>query len=1686
MGEGSFDGDSQQRQQQFHGHSGGGGGNMIMQEWLHKRSSSLQLVWKRRWCVLREDRLFFYRSNTDTKPVGMLHLSEYSILAAGPEISRKSKLAFRLSSPEPIPHQQQHHVFFTESAQTLHNWLYSLQLHINHATTSWSSKASSSTAAGLGLQQPGGAGGIDLSRKMDEGGVVPGQSIIDKVLDRLHLDDPSTGGAGPAPAGNMSELTTTSTTTTEQPRVPYIPPNFPQSHEDNNDTWSSTSSMPNTSTNTSTNLEYIFALNQQNQAAKSSMDSTRGGDRSEQQQQAYTQGSPTVSSGANHQPANSTSILNPTSSTGYAGSTFTDQSSVTSEANRFSMHSVDYQGRSSLHQPRPSPGTGSGFHVGSASPRMLPIRSSVHSGLSAENGAGSPSTSVAGSPYASPILSSQHPSLLSSSHNNSHSNQSGSASPRTFYRVLENSSPSKQAESIASSASISTVASSGDVSTINDINSENGLSSTATDSSQPSKPKSAGAAILGLVTGGGKHKKDKKEGSSVGSNHSGSGSGSGSSGLKLFGSGICYYSGCTQMAKTCSFHNKKFRPESPGSIASRKAKEEKKAAKEAAKEEKKAAGKSSLWSSSSDKSGSQGNISEISSPIMMKADGTLLTSYGGSGRGLASRSMVSLPRDAEFGIDPSMVPLPPSHLRSLASSPTRRRSPSVGVLEDSLSQQGQQQDHSRQPEISVLSGGGYSTRPQTPLSAAPSQPLPPPPPRAPSSASNHKTGSNNKETFSLSRKMGLQMGSEFGAGDKNALPGTALDGNYFVANHHRTMQKFQLSRKPQPQQQQQQFIDQQQLQQQQQQQQLQYLQQQSELFKGVGVSRHIVAPDELAMAIEMEAEEMRRRQVEAQEVQKSRPTSMVKGGGVYHSMPIQLHLATVAESAVLPDGAEEFEFGLHESKSSRQQDGGKIISAQEQMAYAPLEPRSTIESDRSPISAITAGISPLSPNPGSQLPPASSLSIPLSEFSSALVVGGGGSTTSSSHGSPRSNSLSAGSGVSSPGFPSSSGLPAPLSFLSLRQLPLSSRPGSRHPTSPMNASFLEEDRSEFHMRSLPPPKRHINDHSSKGDSNGVQRNGLPRRSSAAAAVTLSPTESGSKPGSLSNDQQIGFAPSSPSPGTSGTPLRPAYMARRQSSSPVLIRVSDQGGQNISPLLTGGATRTFAGDAPSREVFSRPSELTTPVSSVEGSPAPSASTRSSSMCSVVTSRYTGQDALPIMSPNQDGTSMSSLPSPTMVRGKVSRTTSSPLASVTPTDGCAPSASPAFDSVSQMPGEYDHSTLPVNASFSPSLAPYRFPAVASEDVPSVVVNSPNVSSSPNAGGNEPGRRVLHNASSFQFPAPSQDSPEVDSNGRPLSSCSSISSYSSASENFGAHKDEDHPTSMEERYSSRQQQYQQQHQQHHQQQRRGSNGLYHDGTHSPGGGMSPSLHAAALGLYPGLRKLSLFTAAAGDHPPPPLLSGRKGSTGSNVSTRDYHHGVTSPTLSTMEDGDEVSTEEEDLDLQNDEDWAGNMKSMRQGYNQDPVIVVATDATACDALLTVVVDSIPTEGLSTPPFMPLPLTPLSSTSQPPRLPTSSGMKAPPVVPGSYYFPASPSIPLPLTPPVSGSIMPIPAVSPVVGVTGTADKNPLALAVATAGAGSPPMIPPRSPHRSAPGSPTALRSMRSYQNLTSPPPPGI
>ncbi|KAI7821900.1 hypothetical protein BC939DRAFT_478087 [Gamsiella multidivaricata] len=166
---------------------------IMLEEWLQKRSSSLQLVWKRRWCVLRDDRLYYYRTNTDTKPLGVLHLADYSILTSGPEVSRKSKYAFRLSSSESIPHEHQHHMFHAETPQALDLWLDAIQAHINHALAHLEGTYSllDQNQEGQGSGSVKGGRGSRRSRDNSLQSAGNEQSIIDKVLDRLQLEDPT-------------------------------------------------------------------------------------------------------------------------------------------------------------------------------------------------------------------------------------------------------------------------------------------------------------------------------------------------------------------------------------------------------------------------------------------------------------------------------------------------------------------------------------------------------------------------------------------------------------------------------------------------------------------------------------------------------------------------------------------------------------------------------------------------------------------------------------------------------------------------------------------------------------------------------------------------------------------------------------------------------------------------------------------------------------------------------------------------------------------------------------------------------------------------------------------------------------------------------------------------------------------------------------------------------------------------------------------------------------------------------------------------------------------------------------------------------------------------------------------------------------------------------------------------------
>jgi len=1090
------------------------------------------------------------------------------------------------------------------------------------------------------------------------------------------------------------------------------------------------------------------------------------------------------------------------------------------------------------------------------------------------------------------------------------------SSPRVFYKVLEGS-PSKRTESITSSMSISTIASEDeDVSTINDLASDNGLCTTHTQHSQgkSSGGSSHGSTFLGLVTGG-KYKKDK--GSSAGSSHSGSRSPA----LKLFGSGMCSFSGCTQPAKTCIYHKKNsmYSPMSDDKKCKGESKEKK---------------SKKPWSSGSELNVTQSSTLAVSgSHLSNHSDSSPCPSYTDArscSNGL-SKSMVSLSKDSELEIETGSVSSLNSQLHLMAS-PTRKRSPSAPVTDSNLDANLQPMDdcpaHSRTP----------------PPAPTPSHRLPLPPPRATCAASNYHPQSD-KESPSLSRKMGLQIGGDFGALDQNSLLGTALNGNFFVANHHRTMQKFQTvqTTKSQPinvpptstgRQQQQDALD-------------SHLQ--------VGVSRHIVAPDVLAMAIEREAEKLRQQHAQENEAQKKRPTSMIKHPS-YQSIPLQLSLLTVPETSSSAT-TDENDSAATSLISSPSQDGERIISSQ-QLAFAAPGLTASMKAPTSPISSIT--VNPFNPVSITPLPP------------SALQFTESDLATRGSDEAKR-----------------------------LQQQP------SRYGSTPVTPTW-PPDVQDFPMHSLPPPKRHWNEPTAYHGT-GLRRVGKSRQRSISDATLLRPL--GADTDVPNGQDKASF--------TTTSPLRPGFTTRRQSSSAVMIRLTEQGAQNISPLLNNGTTTTFAGDVPSSDVR-RPG--LTPTSSPSGSSF-STSTVSSPL-SIVTSRHAGhehhingtEESLAMTSleadqhsPATPGLSLSSeVSSPTLYRGRTFRSVSSPLAAITPARG-SPSGSPSTPHTLRMEGPSIFSTAEPN---TPG---------AMEETPAVELegkDSKAISNHHSALGKElvSPKRVLATAGSFVFPAPSVRRTLYDASGRPLSTCSTSSFMSEDGAREGEDEDGSGPTSDRSGPSSR--------------------------AESPV--LSSSLHAAALELYPSLRKFSLFTAAVGGHPPPALLTRRKDSAGSVASSTRDHHSVAPSGLSHMDNG----SEEDDGVERYEEDWAGNLKSTRLLKERRASLPISPSF----------LSQFPSRLSSPPPSNLLSRTSPPSPTTPPPTPMTLSYR--PVHSASIPFASQNTVPKPLY-----------AMSDL-------DASGQSFSGSLVDATSPPAVPQRSPHRSLPTSPMTSKAPRSIHNL--------
>ncbi|XP_077151486.1 connector enhancer of kinase suppressor of ras 1 [Ranitomeya variabilis] len=91
--------------------------------WLWQRKENVGFMsqkWKRCWCVLKKDRLYWYSSPQEEKAVGLLNISVYS-LEKPPEAKSKKKYEFQLSHPT-----SKQFVFAADKLTDMEMWLTSL------------------------------------------------------------------------------------------------------------------------------------------------------------------------------------------------------------------------------------------------------------------------------------------------------------------------------------------------------------------------------------------------------------------------------------------------------------------------------------------------------------------------------------------------------------------------------------------------------------------------------------------------------------------------------------------------------------------------------------------------------------------------------------------------------------------------------------------------------------------------------------------------------------------------------------------------------------------------------------------------------------------------------------------------------------------------------------------------------------------------------------------------------------------------------------------------------------------------------------------------------------------------------------------------------------------------------------------------------------------------------------------------------------------------------------------------------------------------------------------------------------------------------------------------------------------------------------------------------------------------
>ncbi|XP_060515874.1 uncharacterized protein LOC132695573 isoform X2 [Cylas formicarius] len=99
---------------------------VTMQGWLHKQGSEGLMLWKKRWFVLSEYCLFYYKGSSEDKLLGSILLPSYKVSICGPEDKVNKKFAFKCEHVN-----MRTYILAADSQELMLRWIHVLNLACN-------------------------------------------------------------------------------------------------------------------------------------------------------------------------------------------------------------------------------------------------------------------------------------------------------------------------------------------------------------------------------------------------------------------------------------------------------------------------------------------------------------------------------------------------------------------------------------------------------------------------------------------------------------------------------------------------------------------------------------------------------------------------------------------------------------------------------------------------------------------------------------------------------------------------------------------------------------------------------------------------------------------------------------------------------------------------------------------------------------------------------------------------------------------------------------------------------------------------------------------------------------------------------------------------------------------------------------------------------------------------------------------------------------------------------------------------------------------------------------------------------------------------------------------------------------------------------------------------------------------